>query len=72
MRPKLQKHSALKLAGRIIPQSGGYNIPQLAAEYYTKLALGFHTRDIVIKYVQGVTKFRHSYILNKFILTNIS
>ena len=38
MRPKLQKQSALKLAGRIILQSGGYNIPQLA--------LGFHTRDL--------------------------
>ena len=24
MRPKFQKKSALKLAGRIIPQSGGY------------------------------------------------
>ena len=33
MRPKLQKHSALKLAGRIIPRSGGYNTP--------KLTLGF-------------------------------
>jgi hypothetical protein len=30
MRPKLQKQSTLKLAGRIIPQSGGYNTPQLA------------------------------------------
>jgi hypothetical protein len=30
MRPKLQKQSALKLVGRIIPQ----------------LALGFHTRDL--------------------------
>jgi hypothetical protein len=36
MRPKLQKQSALKLVGRIIPQSGGYEIPQLA--------MGFHTR----------------------------
>jgi len=27
MRPKFQKQSALKLAGRIIPQSGGYNTP---------------------------------------------
>jgi hypothetical protein len=25
MRPKFQKQSALKLAGRIIPRSGGYN-----------------------------------------------
>jgi hypothetical protein len=33
MRPQFQKRSALKLAGRIIPQSGGYNTP--------KLALGF-------------------------------
>jgi hypothetical protein len=36
MRPKLQKHSALKLAGRIIPQSGGYNTPQLDLGYYTR------------------------------------
>jgi len=30
MRPKLQKRSALKIAGRIIPGSGGFNTPQLA------------------------------------------
>jgi hypothetical protein len=33
MRPKFQKHSALKLAGRIIPQSGGYDTPLLAFEF---------------------------------------
>jgi hypothetical protein len=51
MRPKLQKsqmtsrdlqiirlQSALKFASRIIPHSGGYDIP--------KLALGYYTRDI--------------------------
>jgi hypothetical protein len=38
MRPKLQKQSALKLVGRIIPQSGGYETPQFA--------VGFHTRGL--------------------------
>jgi hypothetical protein len=33
MRPKLQKHSALKLAGRIIPYKQGYNTPQPAAGF---------------------------------------
>ena len=33
MRPKLQKQSALKHAGRIIPRSGGYDTPQRAAEF---------------------------------------
>jgi hypothetical protein len=41
MRPKLQKHSVLKLAGRIIPRSAGFNTPQLAAESVPKLALEF-------------------------------
>jgi hypothetical protein len=40
MRPKLQKQSALKLSGRIIPLSGGCNTP--------KLALGYYTRDSII------------------------
>ncbi len=37
MRPKFQKQrqSALKLAGRIIPQSGGYNTPKLALSIIT-------------------------------------
>jgi hypothetical protein len=45
MRPKLQKQSALKLAGRIIPRSGGFNIPQLAAEHIPKVCFGVHARD---------------------------
>ena len=38
MRPKLQKQSALKLAGRIIPQSGGYNTPQIALRFIPVIA----------------------------------
>jgi len=45
MRPKFQKQSALKLLGRIIPQSGGFNTPQLAAESVSKACFGVHTRD---------------------------
>jgi len=45
MRPKRQKHSALKLAGRIIPRSGGFNTPQLTAESVSKACFGVHTRD---------------------------
>ena len=33
-----------KLLGTI-PHSGGYNTTQIAAEFFPKLALGFHTRD---------------------------
>ena len=36
MRPKLQKQSALKLAGLIIPRSVGYDNPQLALGYCTR------------------------------------
>ena len=36
MRPKLQKQSVLKLAGRIIPQSGGYKIPVVTRREYKK------------------------------------
>jgi len=39
MRPKLQKHSALELAGRIIPQSGG-NETQAAETYNLKVTIG--------------------------------
>jgi len=46
MRPKFQKRSALKLADRIIPRSGGYKTPQLAAESVSKACFGVHTRDI--------------------------
>jgi hypothetical protein len=46
MRPKLQKHSVLEFASRIIPRSGGYNTPQLAAEPVSKACFGFHTRDL--------------------------
>jgi hypothetical protein len=42
MRPKLQKQSALKLAGQIIPLCGGYNLPQLT--------LGDYTRDLLLIY----------------------
>jgi hypothetical protein len=35
MRPKFQKQSALKLAGRIIPQSGGNNNQERAFGYYS-------------------------------------
>jgi hypothetical protein len=48
MRPKLQKQSALKLAGRTIPQSGGFNTPQLAAEFVSKACFVVHTRDSYI------------------------
>ena len=44
MRPKLQKQSALKLAGRIIPQGGGYDTPQIAAKSLPKACFGVHTR----------------------------
>jgi hypothetical protein len=33
MRPKPQKQSALKLAGRTIPQSGGYDTSLFALEF---------------------------------------
>ena len=46
MRPKFQKQSELKLAGRIIPRSGGFNTPQLAAESFSKACFGVHTRRI--------------------------
>jgi len=36
MSPKFQKRSVLKLAGRIIPRSGGFNTPQLAAASVSK------------------------------------
>jgi hypothetical protein len=35
----------LKLAGRIIPRSGGYNIPQFAAGSVSKACFGVYTRD---------------------------
>jgi len=46
MRPKFQKQSVLKLAGRIIPYKQGYNTPQLVAESVSKSCFGVHTRDI--------------------------
>ena len=49
MKPKLQKQSALKLGGRIIPRSGGFNTPQLTAEYVSKACFGVHTRDYKLK-----------------------
>ena len=53
MRPKFQKRSALKLAGRIIPRSGGYNTTQLAAESVSKACFGVHTRDKNILYTSS-------------------
>jgi len=47
MRPNLQKHSVLKLAGRIIPRSGEYKNTQLAAETFSKACFGLHTRDFL-------------------------
>jgi hypothetical protein len=38
MSPKLQKQSALKLAGRIIPRSGGFN---------AQACFGVYTRDLI-------------------------
>src|SRR5271157_1186678 len=49
MRPKLQKQSALKLAGRIILRSGGFNTPQLTTESVFKACFGVHTRDYKLK-----------------------
>jgi hypothetical protein len=37
MRPKLQKQSALKLAGRIIPRSGGFNTRDFKELCYNKI-----------------------------------
>ena len=59
---KLQKQSALKFAGRIIPRSGGYNTPQRAREMFLKLAFGFHTRDFAVK---GTTKFVNTTIYRR-------
>jgi len=57
MRPKLQKQSALKFAGRTIPRSGGYSTPQLAAESVSKACFGVF-RPVIItpatKYINGV------------------
>jgi hypothetical protein len=50
MRPKLQKQSALKLAGRIIPQSGGFNTTQRSFESVSKACGGVHTRDFTESY----------------------
>jgi len=41
VRLKFQKRSVLKFVSRTIPHSGGCNTPQLAAELFPKLALGF-------------------------------
>jgi membrane-bound lytic murein transglycosylase B len=41
VRLKFQKQSVLKFVSRTIPHSGGYKTPQLAAELFPKLALGF-------------------------------
>jgi hypothetical protein len=48
MRPKFQKQSALKLAGRIIPLSGG-NTQELAVESVSKACFGVHARDYGLK-----------------------
>ena len=49
MRPKFQKHSALKLAGRIIPRKQGYNTPQLAEELGSRACPGVYTRGGFLK-----------------------
>jgi tRNA1(Val) A37 N6-methylase TrmN6 len=41
VRFKFQKQSALKFVDRTILHKHGYNTPQLAAELFPKLALGF-------------------------------
>jgi len=41
VRLKFQKRSVLKFVSRTIPHSRGYNTPQLAAELFPKLVLGF-------------------------------
>jgi hypothetical protein len=46
MRAKLQKRSALKLAGRIILHKQGFNTPPLAAEYVSKACFGVHIHDL--------------------------
>ena len=45
MRLKFQEWSELKFASRIIPRSGGFKTPQLAAESVSKACLVVHTRD---------------------------
>jgi hypothetical protein len=45
MRLKFQEWSELKFASRIIPHSGGFKTPQLAAESVSKACLVVHTRD---------------------------
>jgi hypothetical protein len=53
MRPKLQKQSALKFAGRIMPPSGGEQsreaegmIPSSLLRNVSKTCFGVHTRDL--------------------------
>ena len=47
MRPKLQKHSTLKLVGRIILHKQGMT-PRILLRYlFPKLALGYYTRDCI-------------------------
>jgi hypothetical protein len=50
VRLKFQKQSVLKFVSRTIPHSGGYNTPQLAAELFPKLALGFMPVIFVIAF----------------------
>jgi hypothetical protein len=47
MRLKYYKRSAVIFVSRIIPQSGGFNTPQLAAESVSNACFGVHTRDFV-------------------------
>ena len=48
VRLKFQKRSEWKFVSRIIPQSGGYNTPQLAATLFPKLFLGFITMILLL------------------------
>jgi hypothetical protein len=47
MRPKFWKQSALKLAGRIIPRSGGHDTTQFAAKIVSKACFGVHAHDFL-------------------------
>jgi len=55
MRPKLQKHSALKLAGRIIPHKRDI-IPRSLLRNVSKLALG-----LFISVILGIVKLLINY-----------
>ena len=51
MRPKFQKQSALKLAGRIIPYKQGYNTPLLALGFIPVVEMEFFWRIYTVYYM---------------------